>query len=105
MRKKNYKFTNKKHPPRAIASTILGLISLFGMGGAIYKSFLAHGVTKPGYGLTGLLAVIFSIIGIVLGVLSLKENDSFHVFGWGGIILNLLVLVGTAYLFSIGLKS
>ncbi len=100
--RRNYKFTNKKHPRRAIASTILGTVSLLSMGAVIYLSFMGNGGTRPGYGLTGLLAVCFTLVGVIIGLLSLREKDCFHVFGWLGTILNLLVLVGTGYLFSLG---
>lgn len=99
---RNFKFTNKKHPRQAIISTILGVVSLLSMVAVIYLSFLDHGGTRAGYGLTGLLAVCFTLVGMVYGLLSLREKDSFHLFGWLGTILNLLVLVGTGYLFSLG---
>lgn len=100
--RRNYKFTNKKHPRKAIISTILGAVSLMSMAAVLYLSFLAKGATRPGYGLTGLLAVCFTLTGTIFGLLSLREKDAFHVFGWVGTILNLLVLVGTGYLFSLG---
>ena len=49
------------------------------------------------------MAVIFSIIGEVLGVLSFRERDSFYVVSWVGTILNLIVLVGVGFLFSLGI--
>ena len=104
-RRANYKFTNKKHPAKAISSTILGGVSLFGILAAIYLSFLQRGDTKPGYGLTGLLAVIFSVTGVVLGVLSFRERDSFRVLSWVGSILNGMILVIVALLFIVGLQG
>ena len=104
-RRANYKFTNKKHPAKAISSTILGCVSLFGIIAAIYLSFLQRGDTKPGYGLTGLLAVIFSVTGVVLGVLSFRERDSFYVLSWVGTILNALILIIVALLFVVGLQG
>ena len=101
--RRSYKFTNKTHPTKAICSTILGGVSLFGICGAIYFSFLEQGLTKPGYGLTGLLAVLFSLVGVILGFLSFRERDSFYVLSWVGTILNLVVLFGAGFLFSLGI--
>lgn len=102
MAKRGYKFTNKKHPPQAIASMMLGLVSLLGMAAVIYLSSTESGVTRPGYGLTGLLSVIFTVTGLILGILSLKKRDSFRILGYMGSILNGLVLAAVAYLFFLG---
>lgn len=103
MARRNYKFTNKKHPWQAIASTILGIISAISMGMVVYLSFTMDGGTRPGFGLTGFLAVCFTLVGAILGLTSLRERECFHLFGWIGTILNLLVLFGTGYLFSLGI--
>ena len=99
---RGYKFTNKTHPVKGICSTILGTISLLGICAVIYQSFRAGGATKPGYGLTGLLAVIFTLTGMILGILSFRERDSFVLLSWVGTILNLVVLICIGFLFSLG---
>lgn len=104
MGRRNYKFTNKKHPWQAVASTILGMVSLISMGAVIYLSFLEDGGTRPGYGLTGLLSVCFTVAGTILGLISLREKDCFHALGWLGTLVNLLVLLGTGFLFSLGMR-
>lgn len=104
MARRNYKFTNKRHPVQALAGTILGAISILGMGAVIYAAFLEQGGTKPGYGLTGLLAVIFSLVGMVLGIRSFRENDCYHVFSWIGTVINVLVLVGLGFLYAWGIQ-
>lgn len=101
---RSYKFTNKKHPQKAILSLVLGLISLIGLIAAIYLSFAAGGATKRGYGLTGLLAGIYSLAGLSLGILSFRERNSFYVLSWAGTILNVLLLFAIGYLFSLGLR-
>lgn len=104
MAKRKYIFTNKRHSTEAIGSVILGTVSLLGMIAAIYLSFREAGGTKPGYGLTGFLAVLFSLVGLILGILSFRKNDSFLLLCWMGTILNLLVLIGTGFIFSLGLS-
>ena len=104
MKRRNYKFTNKKNPWQACASVILGVISLVAMGIVIYLSFRTQGGTKPGYGATGLLSVIFTLVGVILGLVSLRETEELHFLGWVGIVVNLLVLFASGYLFSIGMR-
>ena len=101
---RDYKFTNKKHPPKAIIALILGTISLIGLCIVIYLTFAAAGVTKHGYGLTGLLAVIYSLVGLILGILSFRDRDSFYVLSWAGTILNAVVLLMVGFIFSLGVR-
>ena len=103
MTRRRIKFTNKQHPWKGKASLILGVISLISMGCVIYLSFRAGGMTRPGYGLTGLLSACFTLTGFILGVLALRERDSYRITGFLGSIVNLAVLILTAFLFSIGL--
>ncbi len=91
-KKRKYIYTNKSHPQEAIFSVILGAISGISMMIVVYLSYLHEGETIAGYGLTGFLAVVFSLIGFVLSLRSLEQKDIFRFFGVLGLILNLLVL-------------
>jgi uncharacterized membrane protein YfcA len=103
MKRKNYIFTNRKHSDRAIMSTILGLISNSSLGTVLYLTYRTGGDAKPGYGLTGLFATIFSVIGLILGVLTAREKDTFKLFPVLGILLNLVALGILAFLIQLGL--
>ena len=101
-KKKHYIFTNKKNPTRGIMSTILGTISIAAIVIVIVLSFHADGVAKRQYGTTVLLALIFSLTGIVLGVLSKLEKDMFYFFSYLGIILNLLAVCAVSFILYAG---
>lgn len=92
-RKKGYKFTNKKHTEKGIMSTLLGIISLVSIILAIYNTYLAKGEAIVNYGLVGLIATCFSVIGLALGALARVETDKFLVFAYIGLIINILVLI------------
>jgi hypothetical protein len=52
------------------------------------------------YGAAVFLAIIYSIIGVILGIGSLNEQDIFRLFPVLGIILNIIaVLAGGAILY------
>lgn len=102
MRKKSYKFTNKKHSDKAIMATILGIISLVSLGIVVYLAYSKGGVAPEGYGFTGLLATIFSFIGLVLGITTLQEKEQFKLFPWLGVILNVLSLGSIALILYMG---
>lgn len=57
--KKDYIFTNKKHPQRAILSTILGTISFVSIIMMLYFTFQEGGIARPRYGFSMLIAVLF----------------------------------------------
>ncbi|MCM1092312.1 MAG: DUF6142 family protein [Muribaculum sp.] len=92
MKRKNYIFTNRRHSKRAIMAAILGIISNASLVIVLYLSYLSGGAVPLNYGLTGLLAAVFSMVGLVLGVLTVRDKDTFKFFPVLGTILNLAAL-------------
>ncbi|MBQ6806047.1 MAG: hypothetical protein IJO97_01285 [Lachnospiraceae bacterium] len=91
-RKNSYIFTNKNHSQKGIMATILGVISLVSLIYAIAMSYKKDGVIPSQYGAATLLVTIFSLTGVVLGVISKTERDKYYIFSYLGIILNVLAL-------------
>jgi len=100
--KKNYIFTNKKHSNRAIMATILGIISMVFMSIVIFMAYRSAGETTVGYGVIGLLSTIFSMVGLILGVITVRDNSYYRIFPVLGIVLNLLVLAGISLILYVG---
>lgn len=92
MARKSYMFTNKKHSQRAIMSTILGVISTVSIGIVVYLTYLHGGEATVGYGVTGLLATLFSLVGLILAVVTVRDKTYYRLFPWLGIVLNLVAL-------------
>ena len=101
-RKRSFIFTNKKHSDKAVMGTILGIISLASLGIVLFLSYQKQGDVPVGYGITGLLGTIFSITGLVLGVITSREKDNFPLFPWLAVILNVLVLASLGILLYAG---
>lgn len=101
-KKRHYIFTDKKNPPRGIMSTILGIIAITAIGLVIMLTFQAEGAAKRQYGTTVLLALIFSLVGIVLGILSKTEKEMFYFFSYLGIILNFLAICAVSLILYAG---
>ena len=78
-------------------STILGGISLVSLGIVTYLSYSQGGVMHGGYGVTGVLATIYSLIGLILG-----EKDIYRIFPVLGTILNVVALGGVSFLLYLG---
>lgn len=75
---------------------ILGIISLASMIAVIFLSYSKGGQVPAGYGFTGLFAVVFSVVGLILGITTIREKNQFLLFPMMGIVLNgvALVLIG-----------
>ena len=100
--RRHYIFTNKRYSEKSIMSAILGVISLGALIAAVYHTFLAGGEAMVGYGVTALLATIFSIIGMLLGILSKLEKDKFYLFSYIGIVTNALAIISIIYIIYVG---
>ena len=79
-------------------STILGGISLVSLGIVTYLSYSQGGVMH----VTGVLATIYSLIGLILGILTLREKDIYRIFPVLGTILNVVALGGVSFLLYLG---
>ena len=86
--KKNYMFTNRRHSGNAIMSTVFGVLCTVSLVVVVVLSYSRSGDVPAGYGFTGLFAAILSLVGMLLGVMALREADRFKLFGWLGILLN-----------------
>ncbi|MBO6015478.1 MAG: hypothetical protein J6P60_02690 [Lachnospiraceae bacterium] len=92
MRKSSYMFTNKNHPPRGIVSSVLGCMDLVSLILVTLLSFQAKGNATARHAAVTMLALLFSVIGLVFGVLARMEKDKFYLFPNIGIAINLLVI-------------
>ena len=102
MARRGYIFTDKKETKRGILSSVLGALSLVSLIAAVYLTFRNQGTAFVKYGVVGLLCLIFSGAGLVLGILARMEEDKFYLFAWVGIVLNLLTLAGISFILYAG---
>ena len=85
-------------------ATILGIISLVSLGIVVFRAYLSDGETPVGYGFTGLLATLFSFIGLFMGIVTVKEKDYYRMFPVLGILLNLLALGSVSLILYAGMN-
>ncbi len=105
MGRKNYMFTNKSHSDIGKMSAALGLISAVSMCLVIYISYRQDGSMDPKLGAAAFFALLFSLGGEVLGIMSRLEKDRFYFFPNLGIILNTLVIVLIGFLLYLGVSG
>lgn len=85
-------------------SVILGIISLTALTAAIFLAYLSGGEASVKSGFTGVLAAIFSLTGVVLGVLTVCDRTYYRLFPVLGIILNALALGGVSLILYAGVN-
>ncbi len=99
---KKYLFTDKKHSPQAIMSTVLGLISTGAIAYAVYSTYVIGGIATERLGATGAVILLFSTVGLILGYIAKANPDEFHLFSYVGIVLNLMALLGVSMVLYAG---
>ena len=95
------KFTVKEIRLSTVFGASLGIISVVTVLLLIYLTFLRGGEATLSYGLAGILASIFSIIGLILSILCINDHYQPHRLGWLGLITNgiaALSMAGVLYL-------
>lgn len=85
-------------------SVILGIISLAALVTVVFFSYLNGGEAAVKYGFTGVLAMVFSLVGVVLGMLTACNKGYYRFFPVLGVVLNLMALGGVSLILYAGVK-
>ncbi len=99
---KGYKFTDKKQSKMGMVSTFFGALSIGMLGYGINTSFEADGKAGAIVGVLALISFLCSIVGVVLGIKSFKDDDVFYLFSWIGTVVNIIIFVFCLSMFLIG---
>lgn len=100
---KDRKFTNKIHSLRGIFSAVLGLISIVSLVLSVVICFRKIMIPPERIGSAGFIGLMFSVIGFVLSLISLKEHDIYRFFPVLGLILSVLGFLGWSNVAFLGL--
>ena len=73
-------------------SVLLGIISLASLIIGVYLSYAKGGDVPNSYGVAGLLACVFSFVGLILGIVTVRDRSYYRFFPWAGVILNVVSL-------------
>ena len=88
-----YMFTDNRHPEKGIMSAVLGCISVTTYAIAVFFTYNNGGEALLQYAAAAFVAAIFSVVGLVLGIMSRFEKDIFKLFPNLGIVLNLIAFI------------
>lgn len=92
-RPRSYLFRSRKQSTTAGISCSMGAISLISCLLMYYKAYQNGGKAQLSYAAVVFVCLVFSLIGMVLAILSRREPDRVYFFSYLGMILNGLVLV------------
>lgn len=96
-------FTDKRHSKRGILSCVLGVSALAACIYSLVRIYGADGEIAMAQTFTFVLAGLYAVTGLVLGIWMLARGDCFRLFPGIGVALNLILLVGVGGLLFLGL--
>lgn len=77
-------------------STVFGVLSVASLVALVYLSYLRGGQVPVNYGIAMILALVFAIVGILLGVFAWQEREKFKIFAIIGLVLNGVALAAVS---------
>lgn len=102
-KKGGVRFTDKRHAVNGIVSFSLGILSVIIGAALVYTSYSRKGNGGLYLGSIGLTAGIISLIGLICGLASFKEEDAYYLFSKIGSIMNSIILLIWVGIYIIGM--
>ena len=90
---RSYKFTDKHHSKRGILSTIAGTIAFICTLVDLNLVYIHKGEAPEYVAAFGMIALICSIYGVVVGKCSFKEEEVYYLFSRLGTFLSLTLMI------------
>lgn len=101
--KNKSKFSVKETKLPTVFGMCLGIISLVTVVLLLYLTYRQGGEASISYAFAGLLASIFSVVGLILSILCINDHYQHHFIGWIGIVLNGIAVLSMAGILYMGM--
>lgn len=98
----SYKFTGKKHSRLGMAALGIAVCSIALGIGVTAVSFRNAGAASVYVGSAGLFSMLLSVIALVLGIKSLREEETYKIFPGIGTFLSAVSFLGWAAVYALG---
>lgn len=103
MAKRGYKFTDKKHTKQGMVSAGMGAAALVLMAVDLFLAYRGSGQAGSIAGFFGLFSLLLSVVGFVLAVRGLREENAYYLFSRIGSVLNGVLFILWALIFIMGM--
>ncbi|MBO4889682.1 MAG: hypothetical protein J5574_01710 [Lachnospiraceae bacterium] len=101
-KKKSFMFTTRHYSFMSIMGIMIGVICAIAVTAVIFASYRSAGSVDRGFGGVGLFSVFLNIIGIVCGIISIRERDVYISPGIVAISLNGAMILGWIVIMMLG---
>ena len=95
-------YTDKKHAVKGIIATFLAIAALIIFGILVYISFKSRGEAGIIIGSLALISILLGAVGLILGLMSFKEENKYKLFSYIGSFVNVFVLLLWGLIYMIG---
>ncbi len=101
--RKNYMFSDKTHSMQGVFASVCGLIGMVTLVCIVLLSYYNEGSALLSWAFAALLTSIVSIVGVVNSLLCIGNEEVFHFYGWLGLLLNVLTMLGVGSIVYLGI--
>lgn len=98
----SYKFTEKTHSKRGIRAFGMALISIIVGISVVVISFKSAGNASVYVGSAGLFSLVLSFVALIIGIKSLKEEESYKIFPGLGTAFSAIAFLGWLAIYLAG---
>lgn len=102
-RTRKFKFTEKKQSVKGLLSVVFDIAAVVTILDTVIVSVAAGGEADLYIGSRGVLALILSAAGLILGVSGVREKDVFQAVPRGGTIAGLIVTAAIVCVYVFGM--
>lgn len=102
-KRRMYAFAEEKHSGKGVLSTVLGALSLIIFVTLAWLAWYMDGEGGIYLGSIGFMGMMFTLCGVVLGLMSFSENNVRYFFSKTGSILNGIMTALWVFVILIGI--
>ncbi|WP_026507521.1 DUF6142 family protein [Butyrivibrio sp. MC2013] len=95
--KRRYIFTDNVHPVKGVMSFILGVVAAATLFVCVRMAYFAGGIASEKLGMALVWAFLYSVAGLVLGIMGERQRNIFRLFPTSGIVIctvDILIMIG-----------
>lgn len=101
-RRASYKFTEKSHSKQGIRALVMALTSIVIAIAVVVISFQNAGNASVYIGSAGLFSMLLSLVALVIGIRSLREEESYKIFPGLGTFFSAVAFLGWLTVYIVG---